>query len=276
MKLDNGKLLICLLSVGLLTLLSVLMWPGSDTSAGQDVSNDPQETRRVISKQAAPAQNDEIDTRVLSRDTGPAQEDESSRGIESRELEPSPELPIAPERLRSIAEHTSLQLLDHESLTVSRATIDLLGLNPKQIEELNVLLAKFVASLKSEEVAHAHVAATGQGDEVIIVAPFDRSSLIKKLTAEVAAKLGKVAADFVGEQIVYDHTINVNNFEMRLSIERDEDGLDHVVFSQEVLRRDASDFSPTFNMKIKTSLGDGVGHRYEHLFSASGSLPRRK
>ena len=95
---------------------------------------------------------------------------------EPPESKPVPEPAIDPQRLRSIARETYLPLLDRDSLTVSRAAIALLGLNPSQVEDLNGLVKGFVKTLQAQEIAHASVVKTAQGGEEIIVAPFDRFS----------------------------------------------------------------------------------------------------
>ena len=68
----------------------------------------------------------------------PVPEEEPLPSVEPPVTEPPHELVIGPERLRAIARHSYLQILDSESLNISRASVDLLGLNPMEIEGVNV------------------------------------------------------------------------------------------------------------------------------------------
>ena len=256
-KIGKGKFLGYAVGLILVVLLSIFIWFINQPSIVPDVSRESPEspeTRTALGKKRSPAPEAPSGTLPLEASTG---------------------LVIGPQRLQSIAQHTSLQLLDPKSLAISRATLDLLGLNPTQVEELNEALKGFLTSLKSAEVAHAYVTINDEGGEEIVVGPFDRSKLIDKFRSEVVAKLGKDVGEFVGEQVVYDRSANVSKSEMRLFIERGADGIDNVVFSQDVVRRDASDFSPTFKMRIKTPLCGAFGPRYGHLFSAVDRLPHR-
>ena len=199
---------------------------------------------------------------------------------------PPPEPAIDPQRLRSIARETYLPLLDRDSLTISRAAIALLGLNPSQVEDLNGLVKGFVKTLQAQEIAHASVVNTAEGGEAIVIAPFDRFSLLPNFRSQITNKLGESIATFVVEQATYDHTLSMANAEMRLCIQREQDGLDHFVVRQSSLRRDAPDpekpfykhgihFAPTYNSTTNSLLGNGVGERFAPLFSAVDRLPRR-
>lgn len=201
---------------------------------------------------------------------------------------PPPEPAIHPQRLRSIARETFLQLLDLDSgsIAVSRAAIALMGLNPSQVEDLNKLVKEFVEAVQAQEIAHASVVNTVEGGEEIVIAPFDRFSLFPNFRSQIANKFGESIADFVVEQATYDHTLSMAKAEMRLCIRRQEDGLDHFIVQQHALRRDAPDpekpffkdgihFAPTYNSTTNSLLGNGVGERFAPLFSAVDRLPRR-
>jgi len=191
----------------------------------------------------------------------------------------------SPERWRSIAKHTSLQLTVDDFLTVNRAVIDLLGLNPTQAEDLNDAVSRFAEALRSEELKHARVDMSG-GGEAIVVAPFDRSNLIETLRDEVSATLGSEVGDFIAEQVVFDRAIAANDGEVQVSIERGEDGPDRVNLTQHVLRRDAVDaqtpirdrpfeLAPTYELRTEFFLEKDTNSRYSHLFSAADRLPRQ-
>ena len=254
----------------MISVIGVAAWFISGDSAGRDVSNDSRalsevstETRRVLPDEPA-----KLNTRPLA----PVPPNEGA---------------IGPQRLQSIARHTYLNLLDSKTLTFNQAVLDLLDVNSSQIEELNGVLKRFLTSLQSEELAHAHVATTSDGGEEIVVGAFDRVKLISKLRDDIARILGKDAGDFVAGRTYYDTDLAVGNSELRLSIERGNDGFDRLVVDQHIRAPDALDsetpilrgevtFAPTTHEVVKRLLGKGVDPRFSHLFSAVDRLPRRK
>ncbi len=231
----------------------------------------------------------EVHSRENPRETNQRSDSEerAKTNIKSNTIPSSSESTIGPIKLRSIARNTYLQLIDSESLAFNRAVIDLLDVNPSQVNELNVVLKDFISTLQSDELAHAYVAKTDDSGEVIVVSPFDRSKLIDNFRGRVAQILGNDAADFIAEQTAYDHSLAVGNSELRVSIEHGDDGLDRVSVEQYIRERFALDsetpvrigqinFAPTSRTTTKTLLRKGVGQRFNKLFAAADTLQRRK
>lgn len=191
------------------------------------------------------------------------------------------------QRLQSIARNTSLQVMDFKSLTASRALVELLGINATQVEMLNKSMKEFLRNIQQDELKHAYVAVKGDGNEEIVVGSFDRTQRITELRSKIAGEIGDEAAYVISEQLVYDRGLAVGHDEMRMHVETGEDGTEQVVFSQKALDRNATDptkpymmgkvrMAPTFNLVIKTPIGNPANERFKHLLEAVDSLPRRK
>lgn len=195
------------------------------------------------------------------------------------------EIVRSPQRLQALARETGLQLISPESLQLSAAAIHLLELNPTEVEALNKLLASFLESLRTQEILHAFVTPSLSGEE-IVVAAFDRSPLVNSFRDKVAAATDPAIGSFIAEQMVFDRTLAIGNSELKLHIETGADGLDRVFFKQFAQRLDALDsetpirngkflMSPNYELQSVRLLGKTVNSRYQHLFSAVDTLPRR-
>lgn len=268
MKLTNSKLFLWEGGLLFLILIGVIIW----------YLNEPA-TVPAVPQIVAPL------NQAPEKKQATVAEEKFSPNVEPTAPEPPRQIMIEPDRLRAIAKHTYLSLLDSGSLAINQAVVDLLGLNSKQTEELNQILKHLLGSIETEELAHAYVTTTERGEE-IVVAAFDRSPLIEDFRGKVAAKLGKDVGDFVAEQCPFDHCLAIDESEMRLYIEPADDGLDRVVFEHRMRDRDAVDsktpfmrhgirFAPTHPVTVKALLGQGVKPRYNRLFSAAATLPRR-
>lgn len=191
------------------------------------------------------------------------------------------------QRLKSIARNTSLQVMDSKSLTASRALVELLGLSATQAETLNKSMKVFLQNIQQDELKHAYVAVNGDGNEEIVVSSFDRTQRITALRSTIAGEIGDEAAYVISEQLVYDRGLAVGPDEMRVHVETGDDGTELLVFSQKALDRNATDptkpymmgevrMAPTFNLVIRTPIGNPANERFKHLLAAVDSLPRRK
>ena len=206
---------------------------------------------------------------------------------------PLEDIPVPIERLKSFAREKRLPVVDCESLGLNISIVELLKLTPTQVENINESFRSFMQSLRSEELAHAFVSVSPNGDEEIVVSAFDRSPLMKRLRAEVSGKSTPDIADFLADQLPYDTTVAVADAEIRVGIETGDDGADRMCFSRRIRRSDAVDdktpvvmrggifgdvdvrFSPTDLVTSKGLLAKGIGPRLSHFFAATPSLPRR-
>lgn len=185
-----------------------------------------------------------------------------------------------PEQWRTIAKGGYLQLVNPQSLTITRGVVALLDLTPSESKELNMDLESFIDRLRGAEKKHAYVLARSDGSEQIVVEPFDRGPLIRKFRETVAGHLSQNVADFCAEQMRYDATLALGNGEVRLHIETDENGRDLMVLSRGVHRRNSTgdpkwegDAAPPVVTRLPAQKDFGI--RYRHLGSAVKTLPRK-
>lgn len=189
-------------------------------------------------------------------------------------------------RLRSFARNSNLQLIDSQSLLLSKAVIDLLELTPQQAQGINDSFRMFLERLRSNELIHAYVSVSANGNEEIVVSPFDRSALVMLLRNEISSKAGADVGAFFAEQLAFDGTLAVVNAEMRVAVETGSDGADRVTFKRKIQNPQAPDektpytvggvrFAATNTITTAGLLGSDIGPRLKHLFAAEKNLPRR-
>ncbi len=187
-----------------------------------------------------------------------------------------------------IARQTDLQVVS-ASLTIHEDVIKLLGLSSAQAQHLNEMLASFVERLRSEEISHAYVSVSRAGEEEIVVPGFpvfDRTDILTRFRDEVASKLGADIGAFIAEEISWDNTLAVGNFELRLRVERGDDALDRLVVTREVRAPEQwgslsvtpdgfkVNHGATVRMTATSILQLGIDPRYTHLLSAMQTLPK--
>lgn len=194
---------------------------------------------------------------------------------------------IQVEKWDSFARAARLQLVDAKSLMINPAVATLLDLSAQEQKEVNAALSAFLLELRAAERSHAYVNVGKDGSEEIVVPAFDRANLIKTLRNRLAANGRSSVADFVAKQVIRDSTLSAVNSEMRLAIQRGDDGADRVYFTREIPRPESEDtatpirkgkfiVAPVNQVTTASVLGGRLDPRVEHLFSSVDSMPKRQ
>ena len=267
MKSTRFRILISIFVAGILGLIAVVSWWVKEPlKAFVAIEDDTPSSQHASSIK----KND-----YLPRDDG-----RINKGQESTK-----DPPLSPLRLRSIAQHSYVRVMNSRSLGVDPTVVELLDLNRDQVVETNKCLKRFLSALKTVEFKHATVRRTEDGGEEIVVEPFDRSGLLDDLRRDLREKTSDYVANFIVEQAPYDDFLALVNSEMRLSIEHSDDGLDRFVVTQLTLEREENPAHPSPRRSVngepaslitsKGLLGREIDPRFAHLFSAIDNLPRR-
>jgi len=163
---------------------------------------------------------------------------------------------------------------------LSKGAIALLDLKEAEVALLNQELASLMERLKAAELAKAYTLVERDGSEKIVVAPFDRRPLLDTFRKAVESKLGENVADFCTEEMLFDSTMCVGGFEVRIYTERGGDGGETLVISRGVHRRGTSG-DPKWEGDAAPPLVSKTGNlktfdtRFGHLISAATTLPRK-
>lgn len=180
------------------------------------------------------------------------------------------------ERWTLIMKENSLPLISSGSLRLTEAATALMELSPEQEQSVNLAIERFLDRLRAEEIAHAYVSADPNGNEQIVVRPFDRTETIKAFRHELQAAGGPEVAQFLGEQAAFSPALAAGNWEMRAYVEHTSDGKDMDVFVRTrdtpVYTGSVRNLPPQERVISKTSLGSQT--RIRHLFAAMDQLPR--
>jgi len=182
----------------------------------------------------------------------------------------APEKQIA--RWEAITASTKPLFLDIDHLTLNSAIATLLELSPTRVEAVNRRLATFIERLQNEEIKNAFILEKQDGSEEIVVAAFDRSSLLKTFRDSIADEFGEAVGDFMVGQMRYDPMLAVGMTEMRFFIERTPGGQDAVVFQRKVDRPKG----PPLNLRTEEFVSSELHLRYRQLFDAAPGFPRKR
>ncbi len=199
---------------------------------------------------------------------------------------------LAAQTFKSFARHTSLRVINPDTLGLAAPVVELLQLTPTQAQGVDQSVRRFIERLQSQELAHAYISVDADGNEEIVVSAFDKTPLINGLQNEVSKNVNPDVAALIAERIPFDYSLGVTNSQMRLSITTGDDEVERVSFTRSVLRPDAVDdktpiavqgfapgltinFSPTNIITTTRPIRNGLDPRYAHLFRAENVLPRR-
>ena len=193
------------------------------------------------------------------------------------------------DRLIRIANEAGVSLSNARSLALSDSAVALLDMTPEQAQQLNAIFGAFLDNLRREEVKHAYVEIDAEGNEQIVVPPFDRTGFINALRSEVSLRINPVVGGFISEGIQYDGNLAVGNFKMRVYLKReifkeigDTSGSEFETFERNVAVRPhlvngrPGPLVRKLISKRKYSEKTGFDIRTRHLWNVVSDLPKRK
>lgn len=244
-------------------------------------STKPEPLRSEVNKAQAAAQSS---SSQQDRDNG----NDAARSISSKSaLSEKPTMPTSEaaksvsstksvERWTLIKKENMLPLISFDSLRLTDAAAALMELQPEQARSVNLAIDRFLDRLRAEEIAHAYVSVDPNGNEQIVVRPFDRTKMIEAFRNELQTAAGTDVAQFLGNQATSNPTLAAGNLEMRAYVEHTPTGEDQEFFVRTletpINTIDGRDLPPRIRMTSKLTLGTGT--RIQHLFAAMNQLPR--
>ena len=97
-------------------------------------------------------------------------------------------------------------------------------LPPEQVQSVNSVIERFLDRLRAQEIAHAYVSVDPNGNEQIVVRPFDRTKIVEAFRNELQTAGGSDVAQFLANRATFDATLAAGNWEMRAYVEHTPDG----------------------------------------------------
>lgn len=207
------------------------------------------------------------------------------------------------QKLNDIARVTSLHVLDSNTLKFRADTAALLELSQEKIYEIDRLLKSFTDQIFEAELTRAFVETSEERGEEIVVPAFDRSAFLMSLKSKISDLTGNEMAVFIADRLAHDRELGSTNTDIRVSIERDSNGVDRVNFTRLVLKNNAYsadiplktvttemleklrsegkfdigvfNTSPTHRIQTSGLLREAIAPRIRHLFDAADKLPRK-
>lgn len=203
-------------------------------------------------------------------------------------------LPISPrndnalEKWKMIAKETGMSLVGPTSLRVSKSAVALMELSPDEERHLNEAITGFVARLQAEELSRAYISVDKNGNEQIVVPPFDRKPLIESLRTDLSSRIGDSVANFVDHLIPFDGAIAAGNWEIRTYIETlkpsgpfNVDAMEFEVFDRSVAVQPKIILGAESSKELRLSTKKAITQprtlnlRTAHLWGALDKMPRR-
>lgn len=179
------------------------------------------------------------------------------------------------ERWKLIMNENRLTLISSGSLRLSEAAVALMELSPEQAQSVNLVIEKFLDRLRAEEIAHAYVSVDKDGNEQIVVRPFDRTKMIEAFRNELQTAGGAEVARFIADRSTSNSTLAAGNWEMRAYREQTQAG------EKEAFERTLEAPVSTYkgramppDLKLVSKSTVGLQTRIRHLFAAMDQLPR--